>query len=229
MKKTASFVFSLVLSGLSAALAAGPASDLVPATFNEGAVIVTDPAATAELASTLQDAAGAAGSSCQKSEYVVWRQPDQDLEETFNAGVASLGYTYRLLDSSDEAGGRASMFALSSAQQSLAGLWIETGGNAVLAWCTLKAAAAKSAAPALQPTAPALKPAAPVAAPAKPAPTPAPVNPAAPLRHPPKRRGLNPACSAAWCSAPRANHWRERGFLSAAPPSRRASAPILKL
>ncbi len=171
MKKTASFVFSLVLSGLSAALAAGPASDLVPATFNEGAVIVTDPAATAELASTLQDAASAAGSSCQKSEYVVWRQPDQGLEETFNAGVTSLGYTYRLLDSSDEAGGRASMFALSSAQQSLAGLWIETGGNAVLAWCTLKAAAAKPAAPALQPTAP-------VAAPAKPAPTPAPVNPA---------------------------------------------------
>ncbi len=169
-------LLSLLLCGAFPALAAGPGSTLVPATFNEGAVIVTDRAAVADLASALRDAASAAGSSCTKSEYVVWTQPEDDLEETFNGGVKSLGYTYRLLDRSDEADGRASVFALSSPQQSLAGLWVEAQGNAVLAWCVLKPVA--GAAPAKP--APALQPTAPAASVPRPTPAPAPAKPAAP-------------------------------------------------
>ncbi len=175
-------VWTLSLLGLwggQGALAAGPASSLVPATFNEGAVIVTDRAAVAELASALRDAASAAGSSCTRSEYVVWPEPDEGLEDTFNGGVQSLGYRYQLLDRSDEPDGRASIFSLTGAKDALAGIWVEAGGNAVLAWCTLKPVAA--AAPA-KPAAPALKPTAPGASAPKPAPAPAPApaKPAAP-------------------------------------------------
>lgn len=186
-------LLSFLLCGAFPALAAGPGSTLVPASFNEGAVIVTDRAAVDDLASSLRDAASAAGSSCTKSEYVVWTAPEDGLEETFNGGVKALGYTYRVLDSSDDEDGRAVAFALSGPKQALAGLWLEAEGATVLAWCVLKPVAAKAPAkptPALQPNAPAAsvpkpepapaKPAVPAASPAKPAPAPAPAKPAAP-------------------------------------------------
>ncbi|MFK7603961.1 carboxypeptidase-like regulatory domain-containing protein [Deinococcus sp. SM5_A1] len=193
MKGTVRLLSFLLLSAAAPALAAGPSSTLVPATFNEGAVIVTDRAAVADLASALRDAASAAGSSCTKSEYVVWTQPDDDLETTFNGGIKALGYTYRLLDRSDEAGGRASVFALSGPKQSIAGIWVEAEGNAVLAWCMLKPVAAQPdasspAKAALQPNPPATsapkpapaKPDATTTSPAKPATAPAPARPATP-------------------------------------------------
>lgn len=185
MKGTVRLLLFLLCS-LPSALAAGPASTLVPASFNEGAVIVTDRAAVADLASALRDAARAAGGNCTKSEYVVWTAPEDDLEATFNGGVKSLGYTYRLLDRSDEADGRASVFALSGPKQSLAGLWVEAQGNAVLAWCVLKLAAS----PAPAKPAPALQPNPPAASAPKPAPAPAkPALPAAPVKVPAPKPG----------------------------------------
>lgn len=183
MKTTVRLLSFLLLCGAAPAFAAGPDSTLVPASFNEGAVIVTDRAAVADLASGLRDAATAAGSSCTKSEYVVWTETEAGLEDTFKGGVKALGYTYRVLDSSEDDDGRLVTFALSGAQQALAGLWVEIEETTVLAWCVLKPVAAKAPAKpaaALQPKPPAASAPKPAPAPAKPAPAPAPAKPAAP-------------------------------------------------
>lgn len=153
----------------------GPRSSLVGANFTADAVIVTDRSAVAEFAGTLRDAATAAGGSCQKSEYVVWPEAAEGLEEQFNSGLKALGYTYTLLDQADEADGYVSVFRLDKAGQALAGLWVEADGNAILGWCILKLAQAQAPvkpAPAPKP-APKPQPQAAPAAPARPAPAPA--------------------------------------------------------
>ncbi|GAA5531928.1 hypothetical protein [Deinococcus aluminii] len=125
----------------SAALAAGPRSSLIGASFSEDAEIVTGSPELAEFAGALRQVATAAGGSCVKSEYVLWDSQD-GLEDTFTRGLKSLGYTYTLLDSSDDEDGHFDVFRVSQGNTTLAGIWAESDGTVLLGWCTLKTAQA---------------------------------------------------------------------------------------
>lgn len=67
---------------VSVALAAGPRSALVDATFIEGAEIVNGSSALGDFPAALREVATRAGDTCVKSEYVVWDSVDQ-LEDNF--------------------------------------------------------------------------------------------------------------------------------------------------
>ncbi|MFC4454833.1 hypothetical protein [Deinococcus sonorensis] len=132
-------LLTLLLGPWSSGLAAsGPASSLVNATFTPGAVIVSNRASVADFAASLRDAASAAGGSCRQSEFVAWPQAGDQLQVHFRSGMQTLGFRYDLLDHSEGPDGSVNAFRLTGSGQTLAGLWMESGGQAILGWCALK-------------------------------------------------------------------------------------------
>lgn len=191
MRKRAAALTLGLSSLLSVALAAGPRSSLVDATFIDGAQIVSGAPELAEFAGALRTVATDAGGSCVKSEYVVWDSV-AGLEGSFRQVLNSLGYAYRELSVSDDQDGRFVSFRLTKGSAALAGIWADSDGTTLLGWCTLKLT---TAAPAVRPPA-ALTPAAPTPrTPAAPTPapatrtTPAPAAPAPTVKPPAPKRG----------------------------------------
>ncbi|WP_295813746.1 carboxypeptidase-like regulatory domain-containing protein [uncultured Deinococcus sp.] len=189
-------LFTLTALLTSAALAAGPKSTLVEATFIDGAQVLTGSTDLKDFAGSVATVARAAGGTCAKSEYVAWESV-AGLEGSFKSVLAQLGYTYTLLNKSTD-GGYAAAFKLTKGQAVLSGVWAEGEGTTVLGWCAVKVAPAAAKAPAaLTPSTSAKAPAALTpSAPARPAPAPAPATPvartAAPaptVRAPAARRG----------------------------------------
>ncbi len=143
-------------------------STLLNVALPAGGVLVTDAQATREFSGVLSGLATSAQASCQRNEYVVWPVGADGLQRQFTRGVLALGYTYSVVDESDEEGGQATAFRISQAQPQLVGLWVKTSDAEILGWCLLgKAASAAAPAPLVQPTSTsAPKTAAPSAAPA---------------------------------------------------------------
>lgn len=168
------------------ALAAGPRSTLVDATFIDGAELVNGAPELKDFTGVLRQVATAAGGTCQKSEYVVWDSVE-GLEDQFKGVLNSLGYSYTLLNSDDE-DGYVAAFRLNKGSAAIAGIWADNDGTTLLGWCSLKAAAAAAAVkpPAALTPVPPAKPAAPASTtattPAKPAAPAATVKPPAPKR-----------------------------------------------
>ncbi|WP_199188395.1 carboxypeptidase-like regulatory domain-containing protein [Deinococcus arcticus] len=177
----------LSLALCSAALAAGPRSALVDATFIDGAQLVNGAPELADFAGALRTVATKAGGSCVKSEYVVWDSV-AGLEGSFRQVLGSLGYSWTELGASND-DGRFVSFKATKGGAALAGIWADSEGTTLLGWCSLKLAAAARPPAALTPAAPA----APAPRPATPAPaatrTPAPAAPAPMVKPPAPKKG----------------------------------------
>ncbi|WP_221089304.1 carboxypeptidase-like regulatory domain-containing protein [Deinococcus aquaedulcis] len=179
----------LLTASLSTALAAGPRSALVDATFIDGAQMVNGAPELAEFAGALRTVATKAGGSCVKSEYVVWDSVD-GLEASFRQVLGSLGYSWTELGASND-DGRFVSFKATKGAAALAGIWADSEGTTLLGWCSLKLTAAAKPPAALTPAAPA----APAPRPATPAPapaatrTPAPAAPAPTVKPPAPKKG----------------------------------------
>lgn len=182
-------LLTLLLAG--AALAAGPKSALVDATFIDGAQVVTGSADLGQFPASVATVAGTAGGSCAKSEFVAWETVG-GLEASFRKVLGSLGYTYAALNTSDQPGQHVVSFKATKAGGALAGIWADVDGTTLLGWCSVKVAqAAPARAPAaLTPTAPTkAPPPAPAAKPATPAPAAKPAAPAPTMQAPAAKRG----------------------------------------
>ncbi|GHF40832.1 hypothetical protein HNQ07_001552 [Deinococcus metalli] len=183
-------LLTLLLAGT--ALAAGPKSALVDATFIDGAQVVTGSPDLGQFPSSVAAVAKAAGGTCAKSEYVAWETVG-GLEASFKKVLGSLGYTYAALNTSDQPGQHVVSFRATGAGGALAGIWADVDGTTLLGWCSVKpgqAAAPAKAPAALTPTAPTKAPApAPAAKPAAPAPAAKPAAPAPIAKAPAARRG----------------------------------------
>ncbi|MBI0444876.1 carboxypeptidase-like regulatory domain-containing protein [Deinococcus sp. DB0503] len=174
---------------VSMALAAGPRSALVEATFIEGAEIVNGSSSLGDFPAALREVATRAGGTCVKSEYVVWDSVDQ-LEDNFKQVLGSLGYSYTLLGH-DEEGGHYAFFLLNKGNAALAGIWADAEGTTLLGWCSLKLTSA-SAPAALTPTAPNKVTAPPTASvpPPRTQAAPAPATPPPTVKPPTPKRGF---------------------------------------
>lgn len=142
MKRVLPVLFPLLLTPA----LAGPPSTLIGASFIDGAEVVTGAPELAGFAGTLRQVAGHVGGSCQKSEYVTWDSAP-GLEAQFRRGLATLGYRYAALNTSDE-GGHFVAFSAEKSGSTLVGLWADSDGTTLLGWCALKTAQAAPAAPA---------------------------------------------------------------------------------
>ncbi|WP_181392103.1 carboxypeptidase-like regulatory domain-containing protein [Deinococcus irradiatisoli] len=164
MIRTLTFWLACTVSGVWGVGLAQPTSQswLVNVALPAGAILVTDADATKEFAGVLRGVATSAGSSCQRSEYLVWQAGAGDLQRQFTRALLAQGYSYSVVDESDEEDGQATAFRLEQGGPKLVGLWVKTKDADILGWCLLSSEA-KAPAPAA-PTTPAQAPRAPTTA-----------------------------------------------------------------
>lgn len=129
---------------LSTALAAGPRSALIDASFIDGAEMVSNSPELADFAAALRQVAASTQGTCTRSEYVIW-DSQAGLDAQFQRGLNTLGYTYTPLET-DREGGYFETFKASKPGSTLVGIWADGDGTTLLGWCAVKTAQAAPAA-----------------------------------------------------------------------------------
>ena len=132
-------ILSFLLAG--SALAAGPQSTLVTATFVEGAQVVTGSPDLGSFPDSVNALAQSVGGNCAKSEFVAWKT-ETEREARFGGMLGTLGYTYAALNTSDQPGQHVTSFKATKGDGALAGIWAEVDGTTLLGWCSVKLARA---------------------------------------------------------------------------------------
>lgn len=127
---------------LGTALAAGPQSTLIDASFIDGAELVNGAPELAEFAAALRQVAAANQGTCATSEYVIW-DSQAGMDAQFQRGLKALGYTYQALTTNRD-GGHFESFKASKTGSTLVGIWADSDGTTLLGWCAVKAVQAQA-------------------------------------------------------------------------------------